>query len=145
MPVKVSPLLSRDQSGRAIYRQAKNFGDLKGGLETTLRDWFDFVKALPYEENPPGTEIVKRPAFVLREQETPIDCKQKAVLMGAWLEAHGIPWRLAAVSERKDKQIHHVMIQAKIEGRWKNIDATYSDFELFEPKRNVTYAEELPR
>lgn len=145
MPLKVTNLKSRDQTGRAIYRQAKNFRDLKNGIDTTLKEWFDFVKSLPYAENPDGIEIVKRPAFVLNNLKEPIDCKQKAVLMGAWLEAHGIPWRLVAVSERPDKIIHHVMIQAKISGRWKNIDATYNTFKLFEPKVDVTYAEELPR
>lgn len=144
MPTKITELTNRDQSGAAIYRQAKNFKDLGDGLDTTLREWFNFVKSIPYKVNPPGFEIVKRPSFVLKNLEVPIDCKQKAVLMGAWFNAHGIPWRLAAVSERKDRKIHHVFPQARIEGKWKNVDATYNEFKLFEAKPNVTYAEVLP-
>ena len=148
MPVSNTLLTNRNQTGRAIYKHAEKFaGDLLpyGYHDLTLHEFYDLVRSIPYEENPVGYEFVVRPGFSLEDLNSPLDCKQKAVLIGAWLYANNIEWRLAAVSEQDDKEIHHVLVQANIKGSWKNIDATYPEFKLFEAKNKVTYAEELPR
>jgi len=146
MKVGVSDLKSRAQSGKSIYRMANYYRDLGKNLDTTLSQFFDFVRNIPFEEDPLLAEITSRPLYLLDRVKFPaLDCKKKAVLMGAWFNAHNIPWRLVAVSEKPDKQPHHVFTQAKIEGEWRAIDPTYPHYMLFEPKKMVTYAEELPR
>jgi hypothetical protein len=138
----VQILKSRSQTGREIKRLAKKYyNDLGNFLETPLDKFYSYVKNIPYQEDPRGQEIVKRPAYLLSGRTK--DCKKAAVLIGSWLEAHGIPWRLVAVSERPDREIHHVFNQARIDGEWKNIDATYPDYKLFQPKPEVTAAEEI--
>lgn len=142
---KVQPLSSRTQTGTEIYESARYFQDLGTHLDSSLRNFYDFVKNIPYKEDLLPTEIVSRPRFLLQRRYNlkGLDCKKKAVLMGAWLNAHNIPWRLIAVSERPDKAIHHVFVQAKIHNEWKNVDATYPEYHLFEKKPSVTYGEIL--
>lgn len=141
------PLFDRAQSGKAIYRMAKKYySDLGGMADTTLNQFYDFVRQIPYVEDAYGEEVIARPLWLLSEKIFPgSDCKKKAVLMGAWAEAHGVPWRLIAVSERPDKMIHHVFPQFKIRGLWENVDATYPEYRLFEAKPQVTAGEELLR
>lgn len=142
--IKTWELKSRAQSGRSIYRMAEHFRDLGPYLDTTLSQFFDLVKNAPYIEDTVD-EVTARPKYYLSGILDGMDCKKKMIFMGAWLNAHGIPWRLVAVSENPDKEIHHVLIQANIQNNWKNIDPTFSDFQLFEGKENVTFAKELLR
>ena len=140
----IETLESRAQSGESIYKSALFYNDLGNLLDTSLTQFFNFVKDIPYKEDSDPNEIVSRPKWLLDKKLFPgLDCKKKATLMGAWFNAHGVPWRLVAISERPDKQIHHVFVQALLEGKWKNVDPTYSDFKLFEPKKAATYGEIL--
>lgn len=141
------PLFDRAQSGKSIYKMADNhWRDLGGMADTTLNQFHNFVKNIPYVEDSFGEEVTARPLWLLSEEIFPgSDCKKKAVLMGAWANAHGLPWRLIAVSENPDKSIHHVFPQFKINDCWVNVDATYSDDQLFAAKPTVTAGEELLR
>jgi transglutaminase-like putative cysteine protease len=73
-----------------------------------------------------------------------MDCKKKATLVGAWLKRRGIPFRLVSSSRRKDRRITHVFPQAKLRGKWVNLDATYSAYYPAQPKK-LTNWEMLPR
>lgn len=147
MKAEIDELKSRVQTGKSIYRSAKFFNDLGYHLDDSFQDFFNFVKEIPYNEDSIKAEIVSRPKYLLGKSafKNGIDCKKKATLIGAWLNAHNIPWRLVAVSEKKDKKIHHVFPQAKIDGKFLNADATYDYYKLFSAKPKVTYGEVLPR
>ena len=113
-------------------------------MDTHLSCFYNFVRSIPYKEDGFYAEIIARPKFLMDRAKFPaLDCKKKAVLIGAWLNAHNIPWRLIACSERPDRQVHHVFVQAFISGHWRPIDATYPDYYLFQAKPEITYAEEL--
>lgn len=54
--------------------------------------------------------------------------------------------RIIGSSEYPDGEIHHVFLQAKLQGPagpWINVDATYPDFELGQAKPEITAAEIL--
>lgn len=146
MRMKVIPLRDRIQTGREISWHARNFWsdlDETGDLDKTLEQFYDKVRSIPYVEDSKN-EVVARPLFLLDKEIFPaLDCKKKAVLMSSWLEAHGEPWRLVTNSELPSKEIHHIFPQTFIEGDWRNVDATYPDFELFQAKPESTAAEEL--
>lgn len=115
--------------------------DLGGYLDTTLKSFFNSVREIPYLEDQ-EEEIIARPKYLLdRKKFAGLDCKKKSVLLGAYFNAHGMPWRLVTVSEKPNKEIHHIFPQVKIGDRWLNADATYSDYELFEAKPDVTRAQ----
>lgn len=146
MPVEAQRLKHRYQTAKNMYRMSKNhWSDLDdyGMLDVPLNEVFTTVKNIPYEEDLEN-EVIARPGFLLDEELFPaLDCKKKGVIMGAFLEAHGEPWRFVASSEKEDGGIHHVFPQVNIDGEWYNVDATYPDFNLYEPKPETTAAEEL--
>lgn len=139
-------LKDRVQTGKIMYWLSKSFyRDLGILLDTDLEYFFNFVKDIPYVEDKFGWEIVARPKYLLNPEIFPgLDCKKKAILIGAWAEAHNFPYRYLAVSEHPDGIIHHVFPQLKIDGEWKIVDATYPEFALFGLKDLITNAEELP-
>lgn len=154
MQVREQNLTSRDQTGREMYKICRRYWqDLGNSLDTTLSGFFDKVRKIPYQQDSASAEVLSRPKYSLNPQSGvgrytmgepgALDCKKKAILMGSWLEGHGIPYRFVAVSETPNGVPHHVFTQAKIGGEWKNVDPTYPEYALFEPKPGVTNAVEL--
>jgi len=145
---KIQSLESRAQTGTEIYQSAAFYPDLGNHIDTTLTQFFNFVKNIPYIEDMDRAELISRPKYLLhRRNFAGLDCKKKATLIGAWLNAHGLipgkDWHLVAISERPDKEIHHVFVQARFNKQWKNLDPTYPEYKIFDPKPNVTNAEIL--
>lgn len=126
-----------------MYAMESHYPDLGPLSQFTLSEFFDYVRMIPYRRDPRGTEITARPEILLGSFPA-LDCKKKAILCGAYLQANGIPHRFIACSQRADRKIHHVFTQAKIGDDWKNVDPTYAKYRLFEPK-TLTKAEVLPR
>lgn len=112
--------------------------------------WFDFVRLIPYESDEERfpervIELVPRPAYLLDRDLFPkIDCKKKAILVGAWAHLRGLPFRFLAVSSRGDRAIHHVFPQIDFGDGWVTVDATFPEFAIGQPY-DVTYAAELER
>ena len=141
MIIGIQTLFSRNTTARQIENSAKHFRDLGFLLDTTLEQFFNFVRRIPYKMDSESWEIVARPAYLLDKNRFPaLDCKKKSVLILAWLYAHGIPGRLVGISELPSKVIHHIFPQAFINGKWRNLDPTYPEFKMFEPKPNATHA-----
>ncbi len=125
-----------------MYNMAAAFhGDVAPLSVLSLPEYFDIVRKIRYQRDPKHKEVTARPGIILKNMDA-ADCKKKAILMGAYFEEHGIPYRYIACSQRPDRQIHHVFTQAKMGGEWRNVDPTYARYRLFEPKR-LTRAEIL--
>lgn len=141
--VNRSPLRSKDQTGRAMYSLAVSFADDLGTLAgEKLSKFYNRVKNIPYQRDPKGLETIARPGLLLKEFPS-LDCKKKAILMAAFFRKNKKPFRFVAVSEIPSKKIHHVFVQVFLRGQWRNVDATYSKYKLFEPKPRITRAEIL--
>lgn len=137
---EVSPLTSKEQTGREMYRlveigQAAN--DLGELASLPLLSFYTRVKNIPYKRDKKGTETIARPRLLLSEFPS-LDCKKKAILMAAWFRANKVPFKFIAVSENPSRKFHHVFVIAKVTGKWRNVDATYSHYNLFEKKPRVT-------
>jgi hypothetical protein len=111
-------------------------------LDFTLQEYFNCVKNIPFRRDPKPIEIVARPYLIFKHKKLGMDCKKKSVLIGSYCAYHNIPFRLVISSKRADKKCHHIFVQVRnpTEGQWKNVDATYPENNLFEPKR-CTYME----
>ena len=119
-------------------------GEIKKLTDFTLSEFFDFVRKIPYAIDNKPIEVVARPLILIKNRDSGLDCKKKAILMGAYFAKKKIwPWRFIASSRRLDGKIHHVFPQIYIAGKWKNTDATYSDYQLYQPKPDCTKAEIL--
>lgn len=142
-------LYDKEQTIERIFQLARQFcNDLQrayseryGGLiplsSLSFRDFYDVVKSLPYRRDVSPVEIVARPRIVLSLSKSGQgrDCKKAAVLIGAYCECNGLKWRLATVSTRPDKKIHHIFPQVFIGGEYINADATYQNMKIGERKK----------
>ena len=120
----------------------KKNGNVKAIKNMSLFEFFNIVKNIPYRKDTAPVEVISRPAHILKLSKLGMDCKKKSILMCSFCKQKNIPFRLIASSKKINHRIHHVFPQAKINGKWKNIDATYNHYKIFEPKK-VTYAVQL--
>lgn len=146
------PHRGRENVGRWMYWLSKCFNSDLGALsQLPFSDFYHKIWSIPYISDDlllldPYTEVVARPGLLLTWAATPgLDCKKRAILIGAWCEANNVPWELVAMSERPDKEIHHVFPLVLIGDQWVNADATYSYHQLGAAKPELTYAERLLR
>ena len=128
----VRPLHSVNQTGSEMERLVRTYhADIDHLVHLPLKSFYDLTKRLPYKPDPKFQEFVQRPSFTLSGQARHRDCDDKAVLMGAYLYKNNVPFRFVAVSHRKDRPLHHVLLQANIGGKNKIIDPTYPKNRLF--------------
>lgn len=147
-------LEDKDQTGREMHRLIRQYsGDLRSIMverngvpvpmaNLSLREVFNLVRSMPYQQDTAPIEVVARPRRIVQEFRNGRDCKKAAILIGSWLRENQIPYRLVASSRRADRKVHHVFPQGKFGGRWKTLDATYRHYKPFQVKR-VTAAEVL--
>lgn len=101
--------------------------------EYNFRDFVDayaYVRDLPFIENPPGVQLVTRPAFCLSPRwRLNRVCVDKTTALGAFAERRRIKYRWAVVGEDLDnsKNPHHIYPEFFIEGQWIPMDATYPE------------------
>ncbi len=151
------PLKNKAQTARRIKHLIEQFyTDLKlcfvqdGNRliplsDITLKQYFNFVKNIPYRRDPKPFEIVARPYYILKHRALGHDCKKKAVLVGAYLRMKNYKYRAIGASSRPDKKVHHIYLELfdKKSGQWLPVDATYNHYKLFEPKTQETFREVL--
>jgi len=121
---------------------ATYYRDLGALAALSLPAFFNMVRRIPYLKDVKGQEVVARPALLLKEFPA-LDCKKKAILIGAYCIANRIPFRFVASSQRRDAKAHHVYPQAFLSGVFQNVDATYPHYRLFQPKNGLTKADVL--
>jgi len=154
MAISFNNLLSKNQTGHEMYKIVERYhGDLdslfvnySGKLvpisSLPLNRFFDFVKNIPYRRDTRPIEVIARPKKIIENRQLGMDCKKKSILMASYLSRRGVPYRFIASSRLPSKAVHHVFPQINLFGFWLNADATYSDYNLFQPKK-ITYSEVL--
>lgn len=100
-----------------------------------IKEFFDFVRRIPYRMDNSPIEVISRPSHIIALKGEGMDCKKKAILIGCYLKCNNIPYRFIASSNKPNKKIHHIFPQVLLGGEWKNLDATYEHYLMFEPKR----------
>jgi len=144
-----SKLESKNQTVAEIARLVKLYANdlskfrLRGVPlgELSLRDFFDFVRAIPYRMDKSPVEVVARPEHIIKHGPSiGVDCKKKCVLMLAWARLNGVPARIVTSSKRADRRHHHIFPQVHMNGQWVNVDATYSHYRIAEPKKLTSWA-----
>jgi len=120
-------LISPQQTAREMLRIAQQYaGDLGEMAKWPVKRFFDHVRKLPYRPDPPKAETLSRPLHTLQKDFPFRDCDDKAILMGAWCHANGVPFGFYASSTRNDGKLHHVWTVAEFpSGRAVVLDPTY--------------------
>jgi hypothetical protein len=126
------------------YKDLRNFHIVRNGkrvplLSLTVKQFFDFVRKIPYRQDKKPIEVVARPKHILNSRRIGMDCKKKSVLIASYLKNRKIPYRLIGSSIKSTRRIHHIFPQACFSGDWKNLDATYNHNKIFEPKKVTSY------
>ena len=133
--LSIKRLRSVNQTGYQMARLVKDYWtDVLFFSNTPLIKFFNLVKRLKYIPDARGIEIIHRPKHVLNPKAKYRDCDDKAILLGAYLYMKKIPFRFIAVSNRPDKTIHHVLIQAKVYNKSRLLDGTYPKNKIFKFK-----------
>lgn len=150
MQIATQAMQGKEVTGEKMYRMVTDFfRDLGPWLARSFQDWFAYVRAIPYVSDVERfkdrvLEIVPRPKYLLDRGLFPkIDCKKKAILIGAWAKGNGIPFRFVAVSDRPDHEVVHVFPQVDFGRGWQNADATLPEYEFGQGFPQVTFATEL--
>lgn len=146
------PLQDKSQTAKKMYSIVRDTAnDLKNvkicgtpAANLCLKDFFQYVRTIPYRRDPRPREIIARPKHLLKYRESGLDCKKKAILMGTWATVNNIPFRFVATSKTPDKRIHHVFPQLLISGRFIDTDATYPTNRI-NAKKQYTKMVILPR
>jgi len=111
-------------------------------VRMSLPEFYNVVRKIQYRRDTKPVEVVSRPSHILKFSRLGMDCKKKAILLGSFLRTRGIPYRLIGSSKNPNGKIHHVFPQAFLNGEWRNVDATYPHYRMYE-KKAVTNAEVL--
>lgn len=149
----IEPLKNKEQTGRKmrsmIGRFSRDLDRVTVRIGNRVKKFSDLnpaevhsvVKSIPYKKDTEPVEIVARPARLLNGEFTRgLDCKKKAILIGAWAARRGYPYRLIACSRRPDMKYHHVFPQVRLSGEWVNMDATYSNMKPGAVKSGTAFA-----
>lgn len=104
-------------------------------------EFYEKVKAIPYNRDPHQTEYLQRPYYTLRGQGGGGDCDDKAIVAGAYAVCNRIPFRFVAMGRYREKPLHHVATDLYLNGTWHHFDPTYTDQVfgryLFPPERRM--------
>lgn len=154
MALSIKTLRSKDETGEEMHRLIEKYNTdldgvkvIKNGTKIpfsalSIPDVYEFVKRIPYRKDVSPVEVVARPRTILRNRGAGMDCKKKAIIIASYLKNRGIPYRLIASSRKPNGRIHHVFPQMGFGKTWMNLDATYSHYRPFQPKK-LTRAEVL--
>lgn len=118
---------------REVFRMAREykndvleFPEMRGDVFEA----YNYVRSLPYVEDPKGIEFVTRPSQTLwKGWAGPRDCDDKTLALGAYAEQNKIPWRavVCGASDIPEHNPHHIYPEFKLNGVWVAMDATYAD------------------
>lgn len=99
-----------------------------------LKKYYNLIKRIHYQRDQKPIEILLRPFFLLNSN-IGLDCKKKTILLASYFKCNGIRFRYMGSSQRPDRRLHHIYTQIKMGDKWKNVDATYPENNIFENKR----------
>lgn len=134
---------SADKTVSQIKKTIRLFsGDVGALSKIPFQSFFNFVKTMPYRQDPNGREIVPRARYTLRF--APVlgrDCKKQTILICSWARENKIPYKIVVVSNRISRKPHHVFGALFLDGKWIDCDATYAKNKIGE-KKQYTYRKE---
>lgn len=150
---QIEPLINKEQTGRRMKQLVGRFArDLDrvrvrvGGRSKRFSalnplEVHEVVRNIPYRKDTEPVEVIARPARLLNGEFRSLDCKKKAILIGAWAARRGYPFKFIAASKRPDRKFHHVFPVVRLRGEWVNMDATYANMRPGTTKTGTAFEE----
>lgn len=109
--------------------------DVMPHIGKSLPQMFNLVKNLPFNPDPEGHELLKRPFFTLNGLGPGGDCDDKAIVMASWARLNRLDYRFIACGRvepglkpgcTSEIPLTHVFVLIKINDRWVVCDPTYA-------------------
>ncbi len=111
--------------------------DVKNIKDVDIITFYDIVsKKIKYVPDPVNAELLCRPAITLKKGCG--DCDDKTILCLAYFIENKIKCGYSIVSERPDKEYHHIFPFIVLSGKVYDFDATYNTSKLGVTKNNFT-------
>jgi len=136
MDIKFKQLIDARKTGERMHKMVeKHYLDMAPWASCSLIEIFDIIKKLPFQPDPPGMELIKRPLYTMEQIGPGGDCDDKAIALASWAKLNGIPYNFVGVGRKKPgvkyppgKKINltHVFAILKIDNKWIFADCTYS-------------------
>lgn len=136
MDISFKPLIDARVTGYRMHDLVERYyTDMAPWASDSLIEIYDKIKGLPFQSDPPGMELIKRPIYTMRQIGPGGDCDDKSIALAAWARLNSIPYQFVGVGRKipgkKYKKgeiilLTHVFPILKIDGSWIIADATYS-------------------
>lgn len=139
MKITIRPLVNARKTGERMHRMIKKYyTDMAPWASYTLLEIYEKIKNIPFQDDPPGVELIKRPLYTMLQIGPGGDCDDLSICLCSWAALNSIPYHLIAVGRRKDGVkagklfggdkilLTHVFPILKIGGNWIIADATYN-------------------
>ncbi len=131
MDIVIRKLINARQTGKIMHQMVNEFyTDMAPYASLSLTEIYDKIKGIPFEYDPKGVELVKRPYYTMNQIGPGGDCDDKAVALASWAVLNSIPSRFIGIGYKKNDSkkilLSHVYTQLYIVGEWLNIDSTYN-------------------
>lgn len=131
MKVTRVPLKDAFQTGREMHVMVNNyFYDMAPWADLSALEIFEIISFLPFNPDPKGKELIKRPFYTMHKMYPGGDCDDKSIAVASWAKLNSIPYRFIAVGRKKRRfgkiGLSHVYVEVYILGSWIMFDSTYS-------------------
>ena len=131
MKVTRKPLKDAFQTGRAMHLMVNNYYyDMAPWADLSALEIFEVISSLPFNPDPKGKELIKRPFYTMERIGPGGDCDDKSIAVASWAKLNGIPYKFGAVGRKKKFfgkiGLSHVYLEVYILGSWILFDSTYS-------------------
>lgn len=135
MLVTTRKLIDAKQTGRYMRKLVDlYYTDMAPWASLSSPEFFDVMKKIPFNADPDGIELLKRPIFTMKQIGAGGDCDDKSICVASWCKLVGIPWRFLGVGHKrpgiKKILLSHVYVEVYIYGKWIPFDTTYG-FNIF--------------
>lgn len=135
MIVTSSPLIDAKHTGKIMRRMVDKFYlDMAPYAHLSFSEFFDLMKNIPFNPDPDGVELLKRPYYTMNRIGPGGDCDDKSICVASFFKIAGIPWRFVGVGNKKLGEskilLSHVYVEVYIYGKWIPFDTTYG-FNIF--------------
>lgn len=143
MRLTIHPLTSIMTTGQYMGRLSVQYAmDAVDLVTLNLTELQELIRSWPYVADPRGLEWVQRPSYTISGKGPFRDCDDRAIVVGAYAELRGLPFRFVAVGNRPGHP-HHVVCEVQVGETWIVVDGTYPTDRLNSPRgwghRQVIY------
>jgi hypothetical protein len=83
------------QTGPLMHKMVDlYYRDMLPWAHYSLMEIFDYIKCIPFREDPPTEETLMRPIYTMTSQGWGGDCDDKSIALASWAKLNKIPYKL---------------------------------------------------